>query len=306
MADEPVVPEQVAAPAPEVAAPAAAPVVEAAAPVVEAPVVEAAVPEAPVVEAPAAEVAAPDAPKDLLKDATADGEKPADAPKPEGEVEKPADGEKSADAEKPADGEKPVEPEKPAEVEAAVPEAPQRLEALTEYKYEVPEEIRISDTQRETFHTAIEDARNGNPQALIDLHYEAMKEFRTGVEQNQRDAWATTLQDWQSQVENDPQIGGQKFGPVSQRVAQMRDNYVSTHPHGSDEWKAEMSSFNEMLDRTGVGNHPAMWRFLDNVAKKLNEPSAPTLTNPKPAPSGKRGTEVMYDNPRSPRANGAS
>lgn len=293
--------EQAPAAAAVEAAPAVAPVVEAPA-VAEAPppadAPPAAVADAPpaVADAPVVAADAPPAPPtDLLKSAQADGEKPpvdappVDAKPPEAPVEPPVDA-------KPPEGDQP-----PVD---APPPAPQRLEPLAEYKYETPEDIKITDELRQTFHTAIEDARNGNPQALMDLHHQTMRDFAASVEQNQRTVWTQQLQDWQGQVEKDPQIGGDKFAAVSMRVAQMRDNYVSTHERGSDGWKADMASFNEFLDRTGSGNHPALWRFLDNVARVLAEPGMPSITDPKPAPQ-QRARGDFYDNPRSPRPNGA-
>lgn len=281
-------------------APAA--VVEAAAPVVVAEAAPAAVEAAPVEAAPAPVEAAPEpvpaAPIDLLKSAVAEGEKPAvEAPPaetpPEGEPEKPAE---------PATEEpKPVEEAKPIEGE---PPAPVRLDPLAEYKYELPAEIKFSDdTQRDSFHTAVEEARNGNVQALVDMHHQTMRQYAEAVGQGQREVWNATLQDWQDKTQNDSQVGGTKFEGVSRRGARLRDNYASTHPHGSTEWKADLNSFNEMLDRTGVGNHPALWRWIDNMAKALGEPAAPAITDPKPAPQGKRGADVMYDNERSPRPN---
>jgi hypothetical protein len=290
MADEPV-PQPVVAPEP---APAPAPTPEPA----PAP---APVPEPAPEPAPADQAAAPvpepaPAPKDLLKEATAE-----DAPKPtDASVEKPP--EKPAEP-KPED--KPVE--KPAEekpVEPPVEIAPERLAPLAEYKYEVPEDLTLNDERRTQFHTATEEARNGNLQPLIDMHREAMLEHHQQMAQNQRDSWNRTLEGWHTETMADPDIGGDKFGGVSRRVAVMRDNHVSKHERGTPGWQQDMAEFNHMLDSTGVGNHRAMWRLLNNLAEKLGEPAHPTIIDPKPAPQGRSKAEAMYDNPRSPRPNG--
>lgn len=300
----------------EAAPPVAAPVVEqapAAPPIVEAPPVADGAPPAetptspdaaatpPSSEATPPAVEPPAAPKDLLKEATVE-EKPAEA----APADKPAEvkpEEKPVDAkpeEKPADApEKATDAAPPAD-----PVAPQRLEPLAEYKYEVPEGVTFTEDRRTEFHSAIEEGRNGNLQPLLDLHHQAGQELRQALEQGQRDTWNKTLETWHGETMADPDIGGAKFAGVSRRVAQMRDMYVSTHERGSDAWKADMAAFNHMLDSTGVGNHPAMWKFLNNWAAAHAEPVPPAHVNPKPAPQGKRGAEAMYDNPRSPRPNG--
>lgn len=285
----------------EVAPIVAAPVVEA---VVAAPVEVAAVAEAPIVEAPApieapvvveapvvAEPAAPATLTDLLKTASADGE-PVEVVAP---VDKPVEVVEAVKIEEPAVVAEPV---------VAEPVVAARLEPLAEYKYDIPEDLKLTDDQRTTFHTAVEDARNGNLQGLMDMHHQAIRAHTDWAAQNQRDVWGQQLQQWQDRVESDPDIGGAKFAGVSMRVAQLRDNFVSTHEKGTDGWKADMNEFNQMLDSTGVGNHPAMWKWANNMGKALAEAAHPTIVDPKPAPQGKRGSEVMYDNPRSPRPNG--
>jgi hypothetical protein len=290
MADAPVPVEQVPVVAAEVPV-VAAPVVEAAPAVETAPVVapEAPAPVAEVPTTPSPAEAPPQGPKDLLKEASAEDkpvEPPADKPVDAKPEEKPVD----APAETP-----------PAE---APPAEPQRLEPFAEYKYELPEDLTLTDERKTQFHSAIEDARNGNPQALVNLHREAMLEHHAAMQQHQRDSWNTTLEGWQQQVEADPDIGGTKFGAVSRRVAVMRDMHISKHERGTPAWQSDMDSFNHMLDSTGVGNHPAMWKFLNNLAERLGEPAHPAVVDPKPAPQGKRGMDAMYDNPRSPRPNG--
>jgi hypothetical protein len=286
MADEIAPVEQpVVVEAPVVAAPAPEPavVVEAApapAPVVEQPVVA---PEAPVEAAPAE---APAPRPDLLKDATAEEGEPAKEPV----------------------AEKPAEP--PAEKVEAAPDAPEaeppppvetpRLEPLAEYKYEIPEGLQFSDEQKPAFHSAVEDARNGNLQPLVAMHHEALSKYDQAASQRQVEAWHNTLNEWKTQTENDPDIGGRNLAGVQRRVAQMRDNYVSRHERGSEGWKADMADFNHMLDSTGAGNHRALWRLLDNMTRALNEGRSPTIVDPKPVPQGKRGASALYTNDRSP------
>lgn len=305
-------PAPAAIPAPAASAPAVAAEVAPAAlvpePVAAAPVAAEPAPapsEAPAADpAPAADAAPPD-PRirkpSLLQQATAEEapvEPPAEAaaePKPgdQPDPEKPA--EKAAEAAKPADQ---PEGEKPAEVAPAEP--PPRLEPFAEYKYEIPETIRMSDEQKGEFHAAIEDARNGDMQALVNLHERAMGEFAAQAERNQWEAWNKTLADWQNETES---YFGDKLPGTMRRGAQVRDRFVSRHQPGSREHSADLAEFNHMLDSTGVGNHKALWRWLDNLADYVLESRAP-IGDPKPVAQTRRGGAVLYDNDRSPKLNG--
>lgn len=235
------------------------------------------------------------APVDLLKSASADGEAPKDLAAPPAEPEKKPDAPPAEPAKEPPPAEQQPDP-------AADPPAPQRLEPFTEYKYELRDGLSMTDDQRTSFHTAIEDARNGNPQALIDQHHAAMQQHHERMQQEQRDVWNGTLDRWNNEtVEH---FGGpERFAPVSRRVAAIRDRFMTEHERGSPEWKDDAAKFDHMLDSTGIGNHPLMWQFLDRIAQALNEPGAPAVPNPKPAPQNRGGRETLYDNPRSPRGN---
>ena len=261
MADPVAPPVDVVVPAAVDAAPAPAPI-EAAPAVVDAPPPVEVAPAPVVAEAPAPVEPPAPAPglTDLLKSATVDGPKDPPAPDAPAPVDAPP-------ADKPVDAPAPDAPPPAPDAEAPpvvadAPPVPDRLAPLPEYKYEVPEGVNLTDELKQTFHTAIEDARNGNPQSLMDLHHQAITDVKAATEQYQRKVWEDQLQEWQGQVESDPNIGGDKFASVSIRGAQLRDNFVSRHDKFSEGWKADMNAFNEMLDRTGVGNHPALWRWV--------------------------------------------
>lgn len=296
-----------AVPPPADAAPpaaGAAPAAEAPAPVAEA---AAAVAEVPPPE-PAVDDAPPDPrrrPPSLLEKAAAEGGEPAkDGADP---AEAPADA--PADA-KPADQPAETKPEeKPAESgqEGDQPAAPevQRLEPFAEYKYELPDVIQMSDDQRGQFHTAVEDARNGNIQSLVDMHRDALVAHNERLVQQQWDQFNTMVEGWQKETEADPEIGGQHWTGTQRRVAQLRDRFASRHERGSDGWKADMDRLNSVLTDTGVGNHPVLWRFLNNIADGLIESQAPGVVDPKPAPQPRqRGVKVLYDHERSQTING--
>jgi ElaB/YqjD/DUF883 family membrane-anchored ribosome-binding protein len=290
--------EALIVPAAEVA-PVAADVVVA--PAVEAPAAEAVVTEAaPVVVEPAPEVAAvPEKAPSLLEEAAS----PADeaAPKTEAKPEeaKPTE----AKEEKPAE-EKPVEVEAKTE-EAATEEVVVEKPVLepVEYEYVVPENIVMDDARKAELHTAL-DAFRADPKtgatALLDLHNQTIAEYAQHTSNEQHRIFNEQVEAWRTQSMGDEQFGGAAWKTSSKAIARARDAFVSRHPFGSDEYKAERQEFINMLDYSGVGNHPAMLRMLHNVARFVDEPAPPIIGDVKQVPErGKRSGNPLHDNPRS-------
>ena len=271
MADAPLLPPDLAPAAP---APVAAPVV--AAPVVAAPVAPAVplaapVPAAP--EAPAAVVAAPEAPK---ADAPAEPPHPADVPSLLDSFKKdePAKDAKAPDAPKADD--KPV-----------APVAADKIE----WKFEVPEQIKIEQPQMERLTSALDrltapkDAadRAAAAQDLLNQHRDAMQAFAEQTARDQIAAFNTTRADWRKQVLADERIGGAGHMTAMGAIARMRDLAVSDHKQGTPEYAADQQSFDNFLRVTGAGDHPAFLKFVHRFARILDEPSLPP-PNPQPPP----------------------
>lgn len=285
-------------------------------PVVEAPVV---VPIAEVtapVEAPAV-VDAPvvldaHATPTLLETIVAPGKEPvveaapADPVKPEG-GDQPTDKPEAKPVEvKPAE-------EKPAEVkaDAPVPEPVKPAEVVlapVEYKYELPETIKLDDTTRGEFHSALDEFRkdpNVGSQKLINMYNDQMTKYDAQLRQEQHAAFIKTKSTWENEIKSDPELGGAGYDTASKAVARMRDRFVSRHAPGTPEYQSDFNSFDGFLRATGAGSHPAMWRYLHNLAWFMDEPTVPSAEiNPAPN-NGKspQGGRVLYDNPRSTRQN---
>ena len=284
MADEPISGAAApVSPAPAAAAPASAP---AAAPT-PAPAAAAEAPKAPE-SAPAAAAEAPKAP-DAVAEALA----------PKAAADEPTLLETIGlkDEKKPAEGEKP--PEK-------VETPPDQPEKFTFQPFTPPEGVKL-DVKRVT---ALDDVINERlpPQEqrdkLINMHIDEMKNYDTRVRQEQQDTFRDTRKNWLQEIKADPELGGSGFDTTKTNVAEMRDLFVSSHKANSEGYIADMAEFNHMLRYTGVGDHPAFWRFLNNVARKFKEPAAPS-TEIKPPPDlgnrpGTRGRRSsLYDHPTS-------
>ena len=91
-------------------------------------------------------------------------------------------------------------------------------------------------------------------QKLVDLQAQYSKADAERVAK----AWKTTIDNWVNDAKNDKEFGGTKFNE-SIVVSKKGINHF-----GNDKFK-------EMLEFTGVGNHPEMIRFLYKVGALVKE-----------------------------------
>lgn len=190
---------------------------------------------------------------------------------------------------------KPTEPAKPGEVppkEAAAAAAP----APVEYKYTLPETIKMDDALKSEVHAAFDNFR-ANPtegaQTLIDLHEKQMRDFAQFMDTEQRRVWAETRQGWAKKVLADPEIGGSGHQTAMGAIARMRDLLVA---------EKDRPAFEEMLRTTGVGDHPEFLRALHQAARYYDEPTLPPPNPRPPAGNGQKPSRRLrdiYDHPRS-------
>lgn len=301
MADKAAIPDSASAAPAAAAAPQALPDSPPAAPAVA----DTAAPAAPVVAeaAPAPEAAAPEAAKPaptLLQkfdaEQKAETDKPVEA-KPD--AEKPKEG--AADVKPEAKpGEKPVEAKPEAKPDGdKKPEEPKAEPAKLEpvaYEYALPETLKMDDARKGELHAAL-DAFRADPskgvQGLIDLHNKAGEELKAQVDQHQRDVWADTQKDWENRVLSDEEIGGNGHRTAMKNIAEMRDMFVP---------EKDRKDFEQFLEVTGAGNHPAFLRMLNNAHRLFGEPPMPpSEIKPSPNnganPNARKG--ILYDHPRS-------
>ena len=218
-----------------------------------------------------------------------------DEPKAEA---KPAD--KAAEA-KPADkpeGDKPAEA-KP-EAEPAKAEAEPDFATL-EYNYKFPDNIKADKAAVDEWTSFARDFKipPESAQKAVDMFNRAATDFATAYDKQQTErqfqVWNDMRSEWTKQRLADPILGGNNAPIVEKAAARMRDEYVSDAPVGSERFKREHAQFDEMLRVTGAGDHPALWRFLRNMAVKLDEPRAPAPGGkPTPYNGRKSGASSLY------------
>jgi len=100
-------------------------------------------------------------------------------------------------------------------------------------------------------------------QKLLDLYTSEIEKIGNA----QTEVWNKLQSDWQKQVKDDPDIGGDNLPQVLSRAARVLDTYGTP-------------DLRKVMTLTGAGNHPEMVKFISKVADALSE------ARPVPAPAG--------------------
>ncbi len=164
----------------------------------------------------------------------------------------------------PPAGDPPVDPPvvDPVDPPADPPKAeePPAYEPLTADALKLPAEeegFAINEGLRDEFLNLVND-QNLTPaeraQSLVDLYVKTAKEASEKGSQ----AWDSVQQQWQEQAMADPDIGGAKLEPALISVSRAIDKF------GTPEVR-------EAMDLTGAGNHPAIIKFIYQMAKQFDE-----------------------------------
>jgi len=237
------------------------PKIEPAAPVSAAPAAAPAVPDlAPAASLPEPKVVEPaksaDPPPTAAEAAKVEESKSSPTPPPKSLVNEPP---KEPAPPKPADEKtKPTEPV----VKAAPPES-----VLTYEPFALPEGFEVDQKDMGDFTEVLKEFKA--PQALgqkiIDLYSKEV----TKIAEHQQRAWQKTLDDWKNDTLADPLLGGNRFQTVLRRCSDVLTEFATPE-------------FRQMLDVSGIGNHPEMFRFLNRVAEFVGEPKPVNPTGAKP------------------------
>ena len=203
---------------------------------------------------------------------------------------------------------KPVEAAKlvdPAEKPVEPPAAPA---ASVEYKYTLPETLKMDDASRAETHAAF-DAFRADPstgaQGLIDLHNKQMQAYAKALERQQIEVFNNTRAQWVKEIHSDPLIGGAGLETAKGVIARMRDQFVSDAKPGTPQYESDMADFNRMLRITGVGEHPIFNKMLYRVGNVFDEPSVPSAPAKPPKDIGKPPAgrfRDVYNHPSSNRS----
>ena len=104
-----------------------------------------------------------------------------------------------------------------------------------------------------------------------------------------RETWDTTLAGWKEELEKDSLLtGGDGYEKNLETIAKVLYDY------GGEKQPSGQNEFQEMLDATGLGNHPAMGRFLMKVAQALPQEGKPV--GGAPARQERSPAEILFPN----------
>lgn len=171
--------------------------------------------------------------------------------------------------------EKPKEEVKTEETksEEAPKEAPQE-----EIVYELPEGYKEEDLDKDALKEFNEMAKKAG--LSKEAHAEFFKKHASLVEKYQEQLFervAKTQREWRSQIENDPEIGGDNKEKTLLSINQMLDTVGG---------KDEVASFKKEMRDLGAGSNPVIIKFLARVSKMVSEGGYVTGGTPKQTVSG--------------------
>lgn len=90
------------------------------------------------------------------------------------------------------------------------------------------------------------------------------------VEQ-QADQFAKLRADWAKQCQDDPDIGGAKLDETKRLAAKALDHYTGPAASKDKDGNDVPNAFRQLLNDSGLGNHPVMAKFLRQVGADLSE-----------------------------------
>lgn len=152
----------------------------------------------------------------------------------------------------PADGEVPAADS----AEATPPSEQKPVGAPEKYEFKFPEGVSVDAAMLAKFEPILKEAGLSQEQAqkLADVQLE----FKQQEAKAQQDAWVAQLATWAEEVRTDKEIGGQKFDENLKAAQSALARF------GSPELK-------QLLDSTGLGNHPELVRLCAKIGKAMAE-----------------------------------
>jgi len=121
-------------------------------------------------------------------------------------------------------------------------------------------------------------------QTMVDTHIAEVKKATDALTAKYLEVWDNQKTEWKDSFLKDPEIGGNRF----QTTVDSALSFIRTHG-GTTEQQTE---FRNLMNSSGLGNHPAVIRLLANAGRAMAE--GKPLVASKPAPQAKSKVETMY------------
>lgn len=125
-----------------------------------------------------------------------------------------------------------------------------------EYQFQAPEGMELDTEAMEAFTPVAKELGLNNEQAqkLVDLYATRMQSNTEA----QTEEWQRQIEQWETDLKNDPDIGGRQFDASIQAAGQAMDRFATPE-------------LREFLDQTGMGSHPEMVKLMAKIGKAIGE-----------------------------------
>lgn len=160
-----------------------------------------------------------------------------------------APAEPAAPAKPPTEPKPPAEPAKPGEPSSPTP-------APADYTLTPPVGSFVSAEEVEALTKKAKDAglTKEEAESLLQERVEATQAFA----KRQQAQLAEARKQWAEEAKNDPVYGGEKFAESAEKARRVIDRFASPE-------------LKKMLDETGMGNNPYVFRFVASIANAFSE-----------------------------------
>ncbi len=123
-------------------------------------------------------------------------------------------------------------------------------------------------------------------QSLIDSHIAEVKNSVERLNKSYIEAFENQKMAWKDAFEKDQDIGGNRKDTTLSAAREFIKTHGGTHE--------QQEEFRELLNQTGVGNHPAMIRMLAQAARSKAFTEGQPLPATRPVSAAKSRLEKMY------------
>jgi hypothetical protein len=165
-----------------------------------------------------------------------------------------------------------------ATAQAAAPVATAKAAEPADYTFAAPEGFELNEARLGEFKTIAKDLKlpQDSAQKLVD--------FAAKSEKERFDAYTKQVTGWADAVKADKDIGGDKL----QESAAIARKAIDLGP----------PELKEFLNASGLGNHPALFKWAHAVGKALSEDSVVKGT---PSAGTKSAAEILYGSTSQPK-----
>lgn len=123
-------------------------------------------------------------------------------------------------------------------------------------------------------------------QKAVDFHIAELQKQAEDTSKYITTSWERTKQEWKDSFLQDPEIGGNRF----QTTIDNALSFIRTHGGTSE----QQTEFRNLMETSGLGNHPTMIRLLANAGLRMSE--GQPLAAVQPVPQTKSKLTTMYGN----------